>query len=168
MSKLSLKNMKIDNNSVTFIVTDRLKTTGKFLKPKIIKCAECVDPTLDVPSHIKEYVARTSDLRNPDLPQLFISWATHRPVASTTLARWLKLALIKAGIDSNAFSAHSYRGASLSDAYAKGVSISQIMEGGDWKSAQTFFKHYHSPSSDSPVGQLILSLASNPSEGMLE
>ena len=133
----------------------------------MIKCTNCIDPSLDVPSHIREYVARTSELRDPEHSQLFISWSTHRPVSTTSLARWLKLALISAGIDSSMFSAHSYRGASLSDAYAKGLSITQILKAGDWSSTETFFKHYNTPSTDSPVGQLILSLASNPLGGRL-
>ena len=165
LSKLNIKNMRLDGDSVTFVITDRLKTTGKLLKPKVVNCAQCLDPALNVASHVREYIARTEELRRPEDSQLFISWATHRPVSSTSLARWLKLALISAGIDANTFGAHSYRGASLSDAYAKGVSIPQIMKAGDWTTSKTFFKHYNTPSTDTPVGQLILSLASESSAG---
>ena len=55
--------------------------------------------------------------------KLFLSWATKKEVTKQTISRWLTIVLALSGIDTNKFKAHSYRGAGLSAAYAKGVSI---------------------------------------------
>ena len=94
---------------------------------------------------------------NPKPKKLFVSWSTKKPVTKQTLARWLKSVLGLAGIDTNQFSAHSYRGAGLSSAHAKGAPIEKIVAFGDWKSAETFHSHYAAPCETSPVGKLILS-----------
>ena len=76
------------------------------------------------------------------------------------LVRWLKTVhhtVSLSGIDTNVFSAYSYRGDSLSSAYNKGVSLdSDILKAGDWTNADTSLSHYCAHVSNSPVGQIIL------------
>ena len=86
---------------------------------------------------------------------IFLSWATKKPVTKLSLARWFKTVLSLSGIDTKDFSAHSYKSASLSSAYNKGVPLN-ILKRGNWTNADTFLKHYYAHASDSPVGQLIL------------
>ena len=55
--------------------------------------------------------------------QLFLSWATQKPVTKETILHWLIMTLAMAGIDTAQFKAHSYRGAGLSGAHAKGATV---------------------------------------------
>ena len=52
--------------------------------------------------------------------------------------------------------------ASLSSAYSKGVSLNDILKAGDWTNTDTFLKPLL-PTSDTPVGQIILN--KSPPEG---
>ena len=69
----------------------------------------------------------------------------HKPVRSCTIARWLKTILENSGIDTKIFKAHSTRGASTSKANKFGLSVKQIMEKANWKSASTFYTFYNKP-----------------------
>ena len=95
--------------------------------------------------HLKEYIDRTSSLRQ-NATQLFISYVKpHKPVTSNTLARWMLDALKQSSIDVDKFKAHSIRGASTSKAVNMGVSINDIISTADWTNIRTFEKFYHRP-----------------------
>ena len=147
--------MHASQESIKFVITERLKNTRRSLKPKIVTCPSNAEDSLNVKNYIEAYIEKTSDFRN-DYKSLFLSWATKRPITKQTLARWLKLTLSLANIDTSVYSVHSYRGASLSAAYNKGVSFEAIVKAGDWKNVSTFTSHYCAPTSCSPVGQIIL------------
>ena len=83
-----------------------------------------------------------------------------KPVTKQSLSRWLTLVLKLAGIDTNKYQAHSYRGAGLSAAFSAGASISQIMAAGNWSNENTFRMYYNAPSTDSSIGNLILTQGS--------
>ena len=98
-----------------------------------------------------EYLARTEASREYHLKaegfkpkKLFIS--TLRPYQSvqpTTLAKWLLVAMVKAGIDTASFKAHSVRSASASDLRKKGLSLSQVLKRGNWSDkTKTFHVFY--------------------------
>ena len=130
----------------------------------MVECTNSEIPSLNVADYVTAYLNKTLNLRiqevkrgNPKPNKLFLSWATKKPVTKQTLARWLKSVLALAGINTNQFSAHSYRGAGLSAAKTKGAPIEKIVAYGDWKNAQTFHSHYAAPCETSPVGKLILS-----------
>ena len=90
---------------------------------------------------IKYYIRRTKSLR--DNTQLFISpHRPHHPVAKSTLSRWVKLTLAKAGINTDIYTAHSTRSASTSAAAAASVDISKIMKAASWTNASTFKRFY--------------------------
>ena len=140
---------------ISFVITERLKTTRKRLKPKVVTVPVCNDDALNPKLYVEAYIAKTAQFRRPEHNKLFLSWATKRPVTKPTLARWLKHALREAGIDTSVYSAHSYRGSSLSAAFAKGVSLEKIVKAGDWTNVNTFKAHYLAHNYNSPVGQLI-------------
>ena len=99
--------------------------------------------------HLKEYIDRTSSLRQ-NAAQLFISYVKpHKPVTSSTLssalARWILDALKQSSIDVDKFKAHSIRGASTFKAVNMGVSINDIISTADWTHIRTFEKFYHRP-----------------------
>lgn len=69
----------------------------------------------------------------------------HKSVKSSTAAGWLKNILKEAGVDSEVFKPHSTRRASASKADKFGLSLQQIMNKANWKSANTFQKFYNKP-----------------------
>jgi hypothetical protein len=158
---INIEQTDIADNTVMFIINSRLKTTRRVLKPKIVKCVNTDSPTFNVCDYILYYMNKTLGYRvaevakgRPKPTQLFLSWATKRPVTKQTVARWLKYVLRLAGIQQ--YAAHSYRGAGLSHAFAKGVTIDQIVQAGDWTNATTFNRFYNRPPSSSNVPLTIL------------
>ena len=71
----------------------------------------------------------------------------HKPVSSSTLARWMKSMLEKAGIDTGIFKAHSVRGAAIAD----------ILKAADWSSKSVFTKFYYKPVRSGTFGEAVLS-----------
>lgn len=105
------------------------------------------DPKLCVLSALREYLSRTDKLRSSsNKSKLFISTRKpHKKVTTGTLARWMKSILKAAGIDTEIYTAHSFRGASTSTALAQGVSLQDIINTADWANASTFVKFYKRP-----------------------
>ena len=64
----------------------------------------------------------------------------HKPVSSSTIARWLKVLLGKAGVNTEIFKAHSVRSASSCTlaAAAAGVTTSDILKVAGWNSETVF------------------------------
>ena len=85
----------------------------------------------------------------------------YRPASSSTIARWIKTALSKAGVDTSIFKAHSVRGASTSAAAEAGISIPEILEAADWSNKSTFERFYYRPRAKPSFGVTILNSASN-------
>ena len=123
------------------------------------------NPTLCPVSTLQEYILRTKQFRegkdDDHKDRLFITTTEgHSPVASATIARWIKSALTKAGIDTSIFKAHSVRGATTTAAALAGISIPEILEAEDWTSQSVFERFYYRP--HTPLfGQVVLSMASN-------
>ena len=96
------------------------------------------------------YESLTSTFRPVDPAQpnkLFLAIIRpHKPDKSATLAHWIKNLLVKSGIDSNIFTAHSTRGAASSTAVA------------DWSSDNTFQRFYYKPVHDPSFDRTVLSL----------
>ena len=150
-----------EDGSVNFLIDGRIKTTRRVLKSKFLHCCLCKDDEFNVAKYVLCYINATNVIRNKFIEansgkgsQLFYSWATKKPVSRQTLSRWLKDILKKSGIVN--FGSHSFRGAGLSEAYAKGASIPQIVAQGNWSNVSIFENHYNAPSSESHLGQLIL------------
>ena len=105
----------------------------------------------------------TSKFRNENHDDLFLSWATKKPVTKVSLAMWLKTVLLLSGINTKVFSSHSYRGDSLSSTHNKGVSPNDFLKAGDWTNADTFLNRYYAHVYDTTEGQIILN--ESPLEG---
>ena len=147
--------MVISDNKIEFVIKKPTKTTRRILKPTVVTCVSSPIQELDVANHVKVYLERTESHRDTH-DKLFISWKTFKPVTKQSLARWLTLVLKIAGIDTSSFTAHSYRGAGLSNALSKGAHISQIVSAGNWTNVSTFLNFYNAPSYDSEIGNIIL------------
>ena len=108
-------------------------------------CAYQQNPKLCVVQAIKSYLQVTQAWRNKNgQKQLLLSTlAPHQEVKKSTVAGWVKAILGSAGIDTNLFTAHSTRAASTSKAKVKGLSLEDILKGGNWSNKSTWLKHYH-------------------------
>ena len=161
---LNIEHTALLDDEIHFVIFNRLKHTSRTTpRPKVVKCPITTNASLNVSDYVVAYMNRTLALRalqvNRGLEkptQLFLSWATKKPVTKTTIARWLKNILSLAGINSEIYSGHSFRGAGLSDAYSKGVSVEKIVQHGSWTNVRTFKTFYSAPSEDSSVGRIIL------------
>ena len=93
---------------------------------------------------------KSSVIRGLHTQLLLSNQKPHRPVLSDTIARWIKVVLTEASINTSVFSAHSTRAASTSAAYNKGTSIDKILAAAGWSTESTF-RYYRKPivSSDS-------------------
>ena len=89
--------------------------------------------------------------------KLFVSYIRpHRPVSSSTLARWMKKVLGAAKVDTSIFKAHSSQGAVATAAIEAGISLPQILTLADWSGPSTFDKFYYHPSFDAQPGRAVL------------
>ena len=145
---LDLANLKKSDSCLSFVITERLKTSkpGKRIEVKF----ECLpaQPDMCPKCTLAAYIMRTKTLRtiqpNTTCSKLFISYIKpHKPVSTDTLARWIKSVLSSSGIDTAVFKAHSVRSASTSHAYNNlGVSVADILRTADWTNEKTFRKYY--------------------------
>ena len=104
---------------------------------------------------LREYLARTQDLRK-DRDQLLLSYQKpHHPVTKDTLARWLRDILNKSGLDTELFGAHSTRSASTSAAARCGLAVNVIMKAAGWSAVSTFTRFYKKAPKQN-LGQTLL------------
>ena len=108
---------------------------------------------------LQAYEERTRERQcDSNRSQLFIATISpYKPVASSTIARWVKSVLTKSGIDTNIFKAHSVRSAAVSAAAKAGVTTSDILKAADWSSETVFQKFYYKPESKDTFGASVLS-----------
>ena len=69
----------------------------------------------------------------------------HKPVASSTIGRWIKSIMKEAGVDTEKLQAHSTRAASTSAARYGGVPVDDILKCAGWSRCSTFEKFYYKP-----------------------
>ena len=111
---------------------------------------------------LKQYKRSTAALHPEDTYKLFLAIKKpHQPVASCTVARWLKETLRLAGINVSIFSGHSVRGASTSTAAGSGVTMTDIMQAAVWSSESVFQRFYYRPSYNTTYGRTVLSSSSS-------
>lgn len=116
------------------------------------------DTKLCIVSAMQHYLQRTEFLRQGT--KLMISTIKpHKAASQSTISRWVKLVLCKAGID-RCFTSHSTRAAASSMAKLKGVPLQSIMKSAGWSNAKTFAKFYDKPlHTDSSIQSAILDVA---------
>lgn len=105
-----------------------------------------LNKNLCIVSMLREYLRRTNALRGTN--KLMISTIKpHRAASKQTLCRWIKMILLKAGINES-FKPHSTRPASSSMAKMCGIPLQIIMKSAWWANAKTFAKYYNKPISN--------------------
>lgn len=143
---MNLSAMKLTESACQFQILDHTKTSkpGHPLTSITISVFEQNHRICPLTA-LKEYLARTQDLRNGE-QCLFISYVKpHRAVLRDTISRWAKIVLESSGIDSHKFTPHSTRAAAASRAKQKDVSLDVILAHVGWNSAETFRKFYDKP-----------------------
>ena len=92
---------------------------------------------------LQYYLVVTSKLRTSS--KLLVSYIKpYNAVTSSTIGRWIKLLLQQVGINTQTFSPHSTRSASVSKAVVS-VSADAILKTAGWSSESTFRKYYKKP-----------------------
>lgn len=142
----TLKILKINllsffGDYVVFTLDELTKTArpGKILQK--VKIDKFTNKNLCPIHTLNSYIENTKNIRKSN--QLLISYKTLKAVSTSTIARWLKEVLYLSGVDTSIFKAHSYRSASTSTAYSRGISLSDILSTANWTNARTFYKFYN-------------------------
>ena len=93
-------------------------------------------------AHKRSYFNKAEDGRPA---RLFIAnTKPYQPVQLSTLAKWLLLAMTRAGIDTTLFKTHSTRSASATQMKQSGMSLTQILARAHWsQTSGTFAKFYN-------------------------
>ena len=142
---LSTASVAILPDRVKFTVTSQLKTSRPTKGPVVIQVLRFTESELLCPYCVLlEYLNRTRAVReSTGVSNLLLSYVKpFKPISTDTCARWLKMVLASSGIDTNTFTAHSYRGATTSKAIVHGVSLDVILKTANWSSESTFRRFY--------------------------
>lgn len=142
---VKLQDIIFSSESVTFKVPHLLKQSrpGHHLSDIVLR-AYSQNEALCIVHTLKEYIERTKELR-ADVHQLLIgTQKPHKAVSKSTVARWIKLIMSKAGIDPK-FGAHSTRAVATSTAKQRGVPLNVIAKTAGWSNARTFARFYDKP-----------------------
>lgn len=76
--------------------------------------------------------------------RLFLSTLKpYQPVQPSTLAKWLLVALDRAGIDTSSYKAHSVRAAAASAMLKKGLSLQQVLRRANWSATSRTFAMFY-------------------------
>ena len=136
--KLDVSAFKSSIEGFTFFPKNLSKQSrqGKTIKEFFFPRFEANSDSCTVQA-LEQYMSKMKTLRTQSL--LFISLVKpDGPVTSSIIARWLKETLLRAGIDTLIFKAHSIRGASTSRAANVGVTTEDILKAADWSTESTF------------------------------
>lgn len=134
-----LDHMLVENKVVIFMFPNLLKTT-RVGHSFVLRIEHFQDESLCAMHTLLYYIKVTKQFRKSR--SVFVSYVTYNAVCTSTVARWLKLVLHSAGINTDRFKAHSYRSASVSAAFARGCSLKGILDTADWSSDKTFRQFY--------------------------
>lgn len=140
---LDIRNMNLTDDKCVFFIENLLKHSrrGKHQTPiELLSFKE--NSKLCIVKLLQVYIQQTKELRGKETKLLVSFQKPHKHVSRDTIARWLKLVLEMAGIDSSVYTAHSTRAASTSRASHIGVSISTILDAAGWSNECTFATHY--------------------------
>ena len=121
--------MKLDDSRCVFYITSLLKQSmkGRNLAP-IELLAYPSNTKLCIVTVLREYLHRTKDVGKGQRQLLLSHQKPHHPISKDTLARWVRDALQRAGVDTLLFSAHSTRSACTSAAACRGLPIEVTMK----------------------------------------
>ncbi|KAG0848661.1 hypothetical protein G6F17_011455 [Rhizopus arrhizus] len=151
--------LKEDENGMTMRVHAR---TPKESQIKSIILGQNKEEELCPVRTTSKFLSLTTELRKdlPDDHTLFLTYIDSPKVSTsvrpTTVANWIKTAMEAAGVDTNAFQAHSIRAASSTKAVELGHQIQDVKKHANWSlNSNTFEKYYYKPSSQASSSTAI-------------
>ena len=137
IDKFDLRFRFLRSNGVLFKVPGLTRCANQN-KPaeKVFLASFPPDRRLCFTTYLRVYERKTKVFRPTSAQSknlLFLSYIKpHKPVSSSTSARWAKSVLSLAGIDTTIFKPHSTRSATSSAAFHAGVALTDILEAADW------------------------------------
>ena len=141
---LSLENMEEQEDGFVFKIDNKFLKQGRpGYRPGLLRLLSYEDRSICVATYLKEYLARTNDLRENTDKVFLTTRKPYKPVSRDTVSRWVKSLLQAAGIDTTEFGAGSTRSAASSKASSEGVPLDQILEAAGWSQETTFTKWYN-------------------------
>lgn len=141
---MNLNDVHVYSDKIVIYFSSLLKHSSpkRHLEPLIITHYP-INNKLCVVRTTREYLDRTTPIRG-DCDKFLISTVPpHKGVTKSTVSRWIKSIMTKAGIDTKVFQPHSCRAASTSNAIAKGLQLGTVLKAAGWSSATTFQQYYH-------------------------
>ena len=111
--KIDISHIQQLPNVIRITIKDTLKTTkpGRHIKPLEL-LAYTNNPDMCIVRLFKEYLLRTSTLREGHTQLLISFQKPYKPVSKDTISRWVKATPKASGIGTEKFTAHSCRSAS--------------------------------------------------------
>ena len=164
LCSLDIKRIQSHANGVSFLPIALAKQSrqGKRVESFFFPSFS-LNTTLCPVSTLQMYLERTAPLRGEER-KLFISFIKpHKAATSSLTARWLRLILENAGINSAIFGAHFTRGASVSAAFRAGITTSDILQAANWSSESVFQKFYHKEVDKAAYGRAVITQNSSKS-----
>lgn len=148
----------LDKGEEMFTIPKLTKTMRAGQKPHTVTLVQYEKKELDVVSCVRAYVRRTHSWRTTkEKHKLLLSTIPpHKPVATSTIANWLKKVMTAAGIDTDKYKAHSTRSAATSKAKAVGLSVSDIIAQANWSRASTFSRFYDRQTHNNDFAKAVL------------
>ena len=144
--------MNIDGAAVRFIPSALSKTDRQTHLGPAIRILRLPASDDSSPCPVATLEALLQKRRELDIGHDFLfssASSPHVPISVSGFSALLKSSFRRAGISAPPGSTRSI---SVSDAFARGASIDQVLLAGDWSAHQTFFRHYLRPSA-SVAGQ---------------
>ena len=130
-----------------------------YKNPSLQLKAYPADPGLCVVTLVREYVARTQELRGSESKLLIRYVRPHHAVSKDTIARWVRTVMMGAGLDVAIFKPHSTRTAATSKAKRACVPPTDILKHAGWSNHRTFDRFYNKPVvKDSTFGDSVLKI----------
>ena len=145
VKELNIKDMVLEKGKCAFFIKRPIKTTKSGFHQSPIGFPEYAwNRKICIVTTITHYLEIKKDLRITD--QLIISYnKPHKAVTRSSISRWCKVMLGKAGIDNENYSSHSTRSSFTCKVKIKGLSLSELSKAVRWKQTSTFRHFYDKP-----------------------
>ena len=157
---IKVENVKVTDEGVLIFIPDCIKTSAPGRSQPVLELKQFSESKVCVVRTLREYLNRTRSIRAEKCNSLFISFTRpHKAVGKESLARWLKMGLQEAKIDTTIYSAHSFRHSSTSSALRGGANIDVIFKSAGWsRNSSVFAKFYNrTVTADQSFGNVVLS-----------
>ena len=151
-------NFQVVDDSIIIPLVQLEKTSrpGK-IRAEVVLPSGDAHPPLSLHQCISDYLARTEESREyfkkaegHRRSAMFISnTKPFQSVKPCTIAKWLLVAMERAGISTASYKAHSVHSASASDMRNRGMSLAQVLARGNWSSSTRTFQLFYDRSDSS-------------------